>query len=191
VQALSSARRSGGRYGDPVDEVEQGGTERGRHETRAERWDRNWSDIEQELRIIQTGTQILAGFLLTLPFQQRFGMLDHAERSVYLVLVVLAAAVTILALGAVATHRLLFRQRQKHDLIRVGNVIVIVCLVTSGVLFAGTVLFVFDVVLGRGAGVVTGVIVFVATGIIWTAIPLLVRRTVRDDQESARSGQRR
>lgn len=160
--------------------------DRGRRETRAERWDRNWSDIEQELRIVQTGTQILAGFLLTLPFQQRFGTLDHAERSIYLTLVVLAAAVTILALGAVSTHRLLFRQRQKHDLIRVGNVIVIVCLVTSALLFAGTVLFVFDVVLGANAGLLTGIIVFVATALIWTSIPLVLRRTARDDEEATK-----
>ncbi len=56
-------------------------TERGRHETPTERWDRNWSDIQQELRIVQTGTQILAGFLLTLPFQQRFTMLTPVRRS--------------------------------------------------------------------------------------------------------------
>lgn len=133
---------------------------------------------------MQTGTQVLAGFLLTLPFQQRFGTLDHAQRSIYLTLVVLAATVTILALGAVSTHRLLFRQRQKHDLIPVGNIIVIVGLVASGVLFAGTVLFVFDVVLGAHAGVLTGIIVFVATGLIWTSIPLVLRRTARDDEEA-------
>lgn len=76
-------------------------TERGRHETPTERWDRNWSDIQQELRIVQTGTQILAGFLLTLPFQQRFTMLSTSEEVVYLVLVALAVVITVVALSAV------------------------------------------------------------------------------------------
>ena len=41
----------------------------GRNETREEQLDRNWMELIQELRVLQTGVQILAGFLLTLPFQ--------------------------------------------------------------------------------------------------------------------------
>ena len=48
----------------------------GRDETEAERLDRNWAELLQELRVVQTGTQILTGFLLTLVFQQRFTELD-------------------------------------------------------------------------------------------------------------------
>jgi amino acid transporter len=158
-------------------------TERGRNETPAERWDRNWSDIQQELRIVQTGTQILAGFLLTLPFQQRFASLTALQETVYLVLVVLAVVVTVVALSAVATHRLVFRQRQKHDLVRVGNVILLTALIASALLFAGTVLFVFDVVLGDRGGVVAGVVVFVGTAALWTTLPTVLRRTSRDVEE--------
>ncbi|PYY33905.1 DUF6328 family protein [Curtobacterium sp. MCPF17_046] len=156
------------------------GTERGRNETPAERWDRNWNDIQQELRIVQTGTQILAGFLLTLPFQQRFTALTAQQETIYLVLVVLAVLVTVVALSAVATHRLVFRQRQKHDLVRVGNVILLSALVASGLLFAGTVLFVFDVVLGDRGGVISGIVVFVGTAALWTAVPLAMRRSRHD-----------
>jgi len=155
-------------------------TERGRHETPTERWDRNWSDIQQELRIVQTGTQILAGFLLTLPFQQRFTTLGPGQRTIYLVLVVLAVVVTVVALSAVASHRLVFRQRQKHDLVRVGNVILLTTLSASALLFAGTVLFVFDVVLGDVGGLVGGVAVFLGTAVLWLTIPLSLRRTRKD-----------
>src|SRR5439155_6937869 len=41
------------------------------NESPTERLDRNWNDILQELRVVQTGVQLLTGFLLTLPFQQR------------------------------------------------------------------------------------------------------------------------
>jgi hypothetical protein len=157
-----------------------------RNETDDERWDRNWTDIQQELRIVQTGTQILAGFLLTLPFQQRFGMLSEFERTVYLFLVALAATITILALGAVATHRMVFRRHQKHGLVRVGNAILLTDLVLSAILFAGTVLFVYDVVLGRSAGVLSGVVVFVGTAILWTSLPLTVRRSRLDRNERRR-----
>ncbi|PYY65646.1 sodium:proton antiporter [Curtobacterium sp. MCPF17_003] len=163
-------------------------TERGRHETPTERWDRNWADIQQELRIVQTGTQILAGFLLTLPFQQRFTELSDRQETVYLVLVVLAVVVTVVALSAVATHRLVFRQRQKHDLVRAGNVILLAALIASALLFSGTVYFVFDVVLGGPGGVIGGVAVFVATAALWTALPFGLRRSERNvDQEHERS----
>lgn len=155
-------------------------TERGRHETPTERWDRNWSDIQQELRIVQTGTQILGGFLLTLPFQQRFTVLTPLERALYLALVVLAAAVTIVALSAVSTHRLVFRQRQKHDLVRAGNVILLAALIASALLFSGTVLLVFDVVIGDVGGLVGGLVVFVGTALLWVSIPLALRRSRRE-----------
>ena len=160
-------------------------TERGRHETPNERWDRNWVDIQQELRIVQTGTQILAGFLLTLPFQQRFTTLDAGQEAVYLVLVVLAVLVTVTALSAVATHRLVFRQRQKHDLVRAGNVILLATLIASAVLFAGTVLFVFDVVIGDVGGIIGGVAVFLGTAVLWVSVPLALRRTRHDTGEDA------
>ena len=38
----------------------------------------------RELRVSQTKVQILTGFLLTLPFQQRFPGLDTVQRNAYL-----------------------------------------------------------------------------------------------------------
>jgi len=39
----------------------------GRSETATEKLDRNWNDLLQELRVAQTGVQLLTGLLLTLP----------------------------------------------------------------------------------------------------------------------------
>ena len=41
-----------------------------RNETDEEQADRKFADILQELRVMQTGVQLTAGFLLTLPFQR-------------------------------------------------------------------------------------------------------------------------
>src|SRR5699024_8412941 len=60
------------------------GTVRGRHETKDERSDRNWGELLQELRVTQTGAQILTGFLLTVPFQSRFTELDDVQVTAYL-----------------------------------------------------------------------------------------------------------
>ena len=58
-----------------------------RDETKAERLDRNWNDMLQELRVVQTGVQLLSGFLLTLPFTERFGDIDVWQQRLYLALV--------------------------------------------------------------------------------------------------------
>ena len=63
-----------------------------RDETEAERLDRNWNDMLQELRVVQTGVQLLSGFLLTLPFTERFSDLDVWQERLYLALVLLRGA---------------------------------------------------------------------------------------------------
>ncbi len=67
-----------------------------RRETDSERYDRNWDELMQELRVTQTGVQILSGFLLTVPFQSRFDQLTEQQRMFYLALVSKAALATIL-----------------------------------------------------------------------------------------------
>src|SRR3954453_3480738 len=89
----------------------------GRTETANQRADRNWNELLQELRVTQTGTQILTGFLLTIPFQQRFAKLDSYQENLYLVLVLLAVPATILFVAPVALHRVLFRRRMKPQLV--------------------------------------------------------------------------
>jgi hypothetical protein len=42
---------------------------------------RNFDELLQELRVTQTGVQILTGFLLTLPFTDRFQDLDDTTSS--------------------------------------------------------------------------------------------------------------
>jgi len=41
-------------------------------ESEPERWKRNYADLLQELRVVQTGNQILFAFLLTVAFSARF-----------------------------------------------------------------------------------------------------------------------
>ena len=58
--------------------------EDGRNETDAEQVDRKFGDLLQELRVMQTGAQLTAGFLLTLPFQDKFSELDRFQEGLYL-----------------------------------------------------------------------------------------------------------
>ncbi|MDJ0315430.1 DUF6328 family protein [Arthrobacter sp. H35-D1] len=120
----------------------------GRNETRNEQRDRNWNDLLQELRVMQTGAQIIAGFLLTLPFQQKFSELDSLAVVLYLVLVALAAAATCLMLVPVAIHRQLFGLQVKNRLVTAGHHVVGIVLALVGLLVLGTTTLIFYVVLG-------------------------------------------
>lgn len=151
----------------------------GRDETEMERLDRNWTEILQELRVIQTGTQILTGFLLTVAFQQRFTDLDQFQVDVYLALVIVAAAATILGLAPVSLHRTLFRRRAKEAIVRIANRILKATIVVVALTLSGTILLIFDVVIGRAAGVIAGVATLVVAFATWTLLTLGARNSLR------------
>lgn len=144
-----------------------------RVETEFARLDRNWSEMLQELRVTQTGTQILTGFLLTLAFQPRFADLDAFQVDVYLVLVVLAALTTALALAPVSLHRTLFREGAKSQIVVFTDRILKATLVGVALVLSGTVLLIFDVVIGRTAALVAGGAALVVIVGFWVVLPLL------------------
>ena len=154
----------------------------GRDETEEERLDRVFADMLQELRIMQTGAQLLAAFLLTLPFQQAFRDIDDVQRTTYLVLVVLAGLTTALVLTPVAIHRRLSGDHVKDRVVRAAKLAVGAGLACLAVLICGTIFFVFDVVESRGlALVVAGVVAVVVVGLLGVLPAALTR-----DQEPTR-----
>ncbi|MEU7736103.1 DUF6328 family protein [Streptomyces griseus] len=88
---------------------------RGREETHEERADRQWSELLQELRVAQTGVQILFGFLLAVVFQSRFEDLGDIDRDIYVVTVMLGSATAAALIGPVSYHRLLTGRRMKPE----------------------------------------------------------------------------
>ncbi len=151
-----------------------------RNETPAERLDRNWAELLQELRVTQTGIQLLSGFLLILPFQARFGDIDPSLVGVFLAAVLLAALSTALVLAPVTAHRLLFRRHEKDVLVNLGTVMAkagLACLALTVGLVATLVV---GVVVGLVAGIVTGGVSLLVFAVLWVVLPLaLVHRRER------------
>ncbi|WP_149180386.1 DUF6328 family protein [Streptomyces sp. TRM49041] len=108
-------RGGSGRAGDAGRGPASGGSElwRGRHETPEERADRRWGELVQEIRVAQTGVQILFGFLLTVVFAPRFTELSDMDRGIYITTVVLGAAATGALIGPVSFHRIVSGRRIK------------------------------------------------------------------------------
>ncbi|OKJ95044.1 hypothetical protein AMK26_31025 [Streptomyces sp. CB03234] len=88
-------------------------TARGRNETPDERADRRWAELIQEIRVAQTGVQILFGFLLTVVFTPRFAELPSADKTIYITTVALGAAATGALIGPVSFHRIVSGRRIK------------------------------------------------------------------------------
>ncbi|MET0900821.1 MAG: DUF6328 family protein [Mycobacterium sp.] len=156
-------------------------TRRGEHwdderdETETERLDRNWAVLVQELRVVQTGVQLLTGLLLTLPFHDRFEGLSTGMRMAYLATVACAVTSTVLLASPVAMHRVLFRRRRLGQLVAAAHRLTYVGLLLLGVSLVGVVFLVFGTVAGNVSGLVAaGVALFAFVG-FWVVLPLMMR----------------
>ncbi|MFJ5533286.1 DUF6328 family protein [Streptomyces sp. NPDC093261] len=149
-----------------------------RHETPLERADRNFAELLQELRVTQTGVQILFAFLLTLAFTQRFPSLDTAQRVTYVTTLLLAMVAAALFTAPAALHRMLFQQNVKPAIVRISSRLAAAGLVVLALAFTGSVLLVVEVSLGRAAGIAAGAGTLLVCAALWHVLPLLVRRAV-------------
>lgn len=148
-----------------------------RNETDLERLDRHWIELLQEVRVVQTGVQLLTGFLLVLPFQDRFYDLSGPGRAVYLVTVSLAALSTACLITPVAMHRFLCRHGARPVLVEAAQRFALAGLALLGLAIVGVLMLTFGMVLGRDWGIVAGGVALVIFGALWLVFPLVVRRS--------------
>jgi hypothetical protein len=147
-----------------------------RAEAPLQRADRNFAELLQELRVAQTGVQILFAFLLTLSFMDRFATIDTFQRGVYVFTLVTAATTVALLVAPVAVHRLLFQRGRKRELVNVGHRLVVTGLVSLAATMLAGMLLVLDVVVGRAAAVSVAAALALVFTALWAGLPLCVRR---------------
>jgi len=148
-----------------------------RDESPDETLDRNWDDLLQELRITQTGLQLISGFLLTLPFTQVFGHLDHAQKVLYLALVVVASVSVGLNLTPVMVHRRVFGKHVKDRVVELAHVISQCVIIGVALLVVGAATLIFSVVLNWTAAI------FVAASLLMVLTALLAVLPSRFDPD--------
>jgi hypothetical protein len=147
----------------------------GRNETPLERLDRNWTDLLQEVRVVQTGVQLLTGFLLTLPFQQKFSTLGDTERAIYLAAVSCSIVATGFLQAPVSVHRAVFRRHRRKETVDLAHRLAIVGIVFLALAVVAVATLIFDVLLGATGGVVAGALAAALLVVLWLAIPIGVR----------------
>ena len=154
-----------------------------KNETAKQRWDRNFADLLQELRVAQTGVQILFAFLLTLPFSNGFPKTTAFQKDVYLVALISAAFATAMIIAPVAFHRALFRQGRKPELVQYAH-----RMASGGIAFlliamVSSVLQITDFLLSFWPALIVAAIAGGAFLMFWVVIPWLRRNWVDEDLE--------
>jgi Family of unknown function (DUF6328) len=152
-------------------------------ETEEQRLDRNYNELLQEMRVLQSGMQILFAFLLSIAFQQRFVEVDTFQRDVYLVTLVSAALATACIIGPVPFHRLIFRRGMKDDLIRASTRYVGAGLAFLFVCITGAMLMVLDFLTSRILAVTVTTVLAVIFFVLWVVLP--IRTRVEEDNEQS------
>jgi hypothetical protein len=137
-----------------------------------QRLNRNWEELLQELRVTQTGVQILTGFLLTVPFSQRFDDLTDLQVTTYLAVLCGSVLATGFLIAPVAFHRVLFRKREKAWLVTAANRCARTGLVLLALTVSGVIFLVFDLVVSAAAAAVAFVVALAFFAVLWGAVPL-------------------
>ena len=144
-------------------------------ESEAQRLDRNYNEILQELRVAEAGVQILFAFLLALAFTQRFAHVSRFDRDVYFASLLFAAASGGLLMAPAAMHRIVFRRGVKDLLVTAASRLALAGLSALGVAVSGSVLLVSDVLFGRSAAWITAAAVAGWLVMLWCLLPLRLR----------------
>jgi hypothetical protein len=131
------------------------------------------SDLLEETRILLPGTQVFAGFLVTLPFQSRFEKLTTAQRNLYLTIVITILLALICFIAPAAYHRIARPIHNKQAYKILATRFVIVGLVPFSISTVLTTYFIFDVSVSPRFGLIAALIVAAPIFLLWWLFPML------------------
>jgi hypothetical protein len=144
-------------------------------ESAGERANRELIELLNELRVALPGVQVLFAFLLTVPFTQRFEVLDVTERRVFYWAVITTAVATIFLIAPTAHHRLRFRSGVKEQLLRVSNVFALVGVALLALAISMVTYLITSMLYDSTAAAVAAACLGAAFAIVWFVIPLAYR----------------
>jgi hypothetical protein len=147
-----------------------------RDESEAQRLDRNYNEQLQELRVAETGVQILFAFLLSISFQQRFATISQFLKVVYVITLILTALAAAMFIAPVAMHRAIFRMNKKDELVAYTAKLTAFGLVFLALSMLGAVLLIMDFVVHANAAWIATALMAVVFGVLWYLLPIGMRR---------------
>ena len=144
-------------------------------ESEKERIDRELIELLNELRVALPGVQVLFAFLLVVPFQQRFATVTSFQKTTYFVTLLLAAVSCAFLIAPSAHHRILFRARDKQQLLLTANRLAIVGIGFLAAAIVGVLTLITDFLYGTTTTIIVTVAAAGVFAALWYALPLRQR----------------
>lgn len=155
----------------------------GRNEDEAQRLDRNYNELLQELRVAQTGAQILFAFLLAIAFQPRFERLSVVEEDLYVATLLCSAVAVVMFIAPVAVHRSTVGRRLKDRLVSVSARLAIVGLASLGLSMLGAILLTVGLVASQLVAIVVTSAAALMILALWLALPHYIQRQEQEGND--------
>jgi hypothetical protein len=149
-----------------------------RDETDLERLDRNLIELLQEVRVVQTGVQVLFALLLTVPFSSRFDEITDFQRGAYFAALVGTAGASVLLIAPMSVHRILFRMGQKEYMVDLSNRLALGGLLSLAVAMVAAMMLVSDVMFGMAVAIAIAIVTALACAVVWVGLPMRRRRAI-------------
>ena len=124
-----------------------------------EELDQEWGELVEEHRLAMPGVQVLFGFLLILPFQNRFQELSTDQEYVYFSALLCAVVATVLLITPTATHRIRWRQQDKEALLLLATRSAIAATVFMAASITASVYLITDYLFGEPATAIVAAVV--------------------------------
>ena len=152
-------------------------TRRAASATPKQQHNQRYAEILQEIRVAQTGVQLLLGFLMTLAFTPRFTELTTPQRDTYVAALLLAFAAAALLMAPAPFHRLVTRRGLKRRLVEVSSKLALGGLTLLMLSMNLALMLILDVVLGFRSAELLGGIALSGFLSLWFGMPLWHRLT--------------
>lgn len=141
-------------------------------ESDGDRSERQLNELLTEVRVAMPGVQVLFAFLLAVPFQTRFKEVTDAERALYVATLLTSGIASACFISLAATHRLLFRHRQREFIIRTGNRFMLLGLAALAAAMSCATALVISFVYSAAAGWVALGAAALLFSMLWFVLPL-------------------
>lgn len=137
-----------------------------------QRLDRAYAEILQEVRVAQTGVQVMLAFVLTLAFTPRFDSLTPGELHLYIATLILGALAASMLMAPAAFNRLVFRHRLRRRMVSAANRFALYGIALLLATLGCAILLILNVVIGS-SGLAATITAFVVSwfALLWFAVP--------------------
>jgi uncharacterized protein DUF6328 len=139
------------------------------------RQNRQLTELLNELRVALPGVQMMFGFLLAVPFSQRFAGLSDNQRGLYYAAFLAAAGASVFFIAPTAFHRIVWQRGAKRRLLGVSNVLTIIGTVLLAGAITAVVLFITSYLYGSSLAALAGGVLVATLVSLWYVLPIAVR----------------